>query len=79
MTFAKKTWFGTWLRSSSNEISGVWESTQRHTGVNTSSVLRKVEEEEAAVAGNQARNYMEIELDLTFSKVRLRSLDWHLR
>lgn len=55
MTFANKTWFGTWLRSSSNEISGVWESTQRHTGVNTSSVLRKVEEEEA-VAGNQARN-----------------------
>lgn len=79
MTFAKKTWFGTWLRSSSNEISGVWESTQRHTGVNTSSVLRKVEEEEAAVAGTRLEIYMEIELDLTFSKVRLRSLDWHLR
>ena len=79
MTFAKKTWFGTWLRSSSKEISGVWESTQRHTGVNTSSVLRKVEEEEAAVAGTRLEIYMEIELDLTFSKVRLRSLDWHLR
>ena len=79
MTFAKKTWFGTWLRSSSNEISGVWESTQRHTGVITSSVLRKVEEEEAAVAGTRLEIYMEIELDLTFSKVRLRSLDWHLR
>lgn len=47
--------------------------------MNTSSVLRKVEEEEA-VQGTRLETYTEISgLDLTFSKVRLRSLDWHLR
>lgn len=60
----------------------MWGSTQRHMGVNTSIAFRKVEVlsmEEEAGQGTRLEIYMEIGLDLTFSKVRLRNLDWHLR